>query len=107
MKKEELLLLLLHMLVVFLREHFIKNDLVSEDSFPEYNALKITPAHIYKSKAEHKKAMFILLTRLVELISEENFSKKEESKDSSFVLIITGLLIDLIELKFKVVFMSI
>ena len=62
--------------MVHLKEYFIDEGIAFEDSFPEYNALKITPLHIHKSKAEHKNAVFILAKELVALVSEEKPTKE-------------------------------
>lgn len=70
MRKEELIQL--HMLLAHLKKHFEDNGMVSE--FEQYHSLQISPAHIHRSKAEHKQAIFVLGTELASLISEDEFS---------------------------------
>jgi len=70
MRKEELIQL--HMLLAHLKKHFEDNGMNSE--FEQYHSLQISPAHIHRSKAEHKQAIFVLGTELASLISEDEFS---------------------------------
>lgn len=40
--------------------------------FSEYDDLYITPIHVHKSKDDHKKAIFILSSKLSMIVAEEN-----------------------------------
>ncbi|MDY6964574.1 MAG: UPF0058 family protein [Halobacteriota archaeon] len=70
MRKEELIQL--HMLLAYLKKYFEANGM--DDEFEKYQSLNISPAHIHRSKAEHKQAIFILGTELASLISDDEFS---------------------------------
>ncbi len=57
MHKEELVLL--H-LTLFYIKRFFEEVGIANGHFREYDKLGIKPVHIHKSKAEHKKAVFLL-----------------------------------------------
>jgi len=62
----------IHSLLVQIRNLISKNGYT--DDFIEYDALKITPLHIHRSKAEHKHAIFILGKELATSISSDESS---------------------------------
>lgn len=70
MHKDELIAL--HQMLSEIKEHF--EELHSEIKFSQYNALKINPSHVHKSKLEHKYAIFILATELAEAMSGVDFA---------------------------------
>lgn len=67
MHKEELIQL--HTYMAQMKRYFEKHGVV--DDFDEYKALSISPVHIHRSKADHKRAIFILGGELAHLMSRE------------------------------------
>ncbi|MDY6930604.1 MAG: UPF0058 family protein [Halobacteriota archaeon] len=70
MRKEELIQL--HMLLAHMKKYFEIEGMDAE--FEKYQELNISPAHIHRSKAEHKQAIFVLGTELASKISDDEFS---------------------------------
>ncbi|MDD2439449.1 MAG: UPF0058 family protein [Methanosarcinaceae archaeon] len=68
MHKEELIQL--HTYMAQMKRYFEKHGVV--DEFDEYKALSISPVHIHRSKADHKRAIFILGGELAHLMSKED-----------------------------------
>ncbi|VUT27457.1 MAG: hypothetical protein SYNGOMJ08_00001 [Candidatus Syntrophoarchaeum sp. GoM_oil] len=71
MHKEELIQL--HMFLVQLKDHFEKEECGLE-SFSNYKQLEITPVHIHRSKADHKRAIFTLSNEIASLVADDEFS---------------------------------
>jgi len=70
MHKEELIHL--HTLLVQVKKFF--EDTGYRGNFQGYQSLQISPVHVHRSKAEHKKAIFMLGNELALVISEDEFS---------------------------------
>ena len=70
MHKEELIHL--HMLLAQMKKYF--EDRKVGDGFPKYQSLSINPVHVHRSKAEHKKAIFILGTEIASILSKDEYS---------------------------------
>ena len=72
MQKDELIQF--HMFLLQLKNHF--EEIVDNNDglvFQFYDKLNITPYMIYKSKREHKLAVFLLSTGIVNLLSNNNY----------------------------------
>lgn len=67
MHKEELIHL--HTLLVQVKRFFENTGYC--DNFQGYRSLHISPVHIHRSKADHKKAIFVLGNELVSVISND------------------------------------
>jgi hypothetical protein len=61
MRKEELLHI--HMLLAQFKKYCEEDGLISD--LRKYDALRISPFEVHRSKEEHKRAIFILCTELV------------------------------------------
>ncbi len=72
MHKDELLEL--HDQLVLIKEYFEQREDVSDDTFEAYEMLDVRPAHVHKSKNEHKHAVFVLGNALANAMSEDEFS---------------------------------
>lgn len=70
MHKEELIHL--HTLMVQMKHYFEETGLAEE--FKEYQSLQISPVHVHRSKAEHKRAIFTLGNELANMLAEDEFS---------------------------------
>ncbi len=70
MRKEELIHL--HILLAQLKKYF--EDKGMESGFGSYATLNISPAHIHRSKAEHKQAIFMLGNELASIITDDKNS---------------------------------
>jgi hypothetical protein len=66
MYKEELILI--HQLMVYLMRFLIDSG-ASDSYFEDYKNLGINPHHIYRTKAEHKYAVFLLAKGISEIMS--------------------------------------
>ena len=53
-----------------MKRYFERHGLTHE--FDEYKALSISPVHIHRSKADHKRAIFILGGELATLMSRDD-----------------------------------
>ncbi len=77
MQKDELIQF--HMFLLQLKNHL--EDMVDNNNgleFKSYDKLNITPYQIYKSKREHKLAVFTLSIGIANLLSYNNFSGFEK-----------------------------
>ncbi|MEA2033001.1 MAG: UPF0058 family protein [Euryarchaeota archaeon] len=72
MKKEELVHL--HMLLAQLKEYCEETGL--DCDFTAYNELDISPFQVYRSKEEHKQAVFVLVTELASMATKTRFPEK-------------------------------
>lgn len=72
MHKDELLEL--HRQMVIIKDYFANREDISSDTFETYEMLDVRPAHVHKSKSEHKHAVFVLGNSLAEAMSEDEFS---------------------------------
>jgi len=61
-------LITLHQILVEIKEYFQKTR--PESKFSEYESLKITPMQLYKSKLEHKHAIFVLGNEIANIMKE-------------------------------------
>ena len=71
MNKEELIQL--HTFLLQLKNHLdnmVENK--SGEEFQSYDRLNVTPYQVYKSKREHKLAIFTLSTGIANLLSDNN-----------------------------------
>lgn len=68
MHKEELIQL--HTYMAQMKRYFERHGVTQE--FDEYKALSISPVHIHRSKADHKRAIFILGGELASLMSRDD-----------------------------------
>jgi len=75
MHKEELIQL--HTYMAQMKRYFERNGLTHE--FDDYKALSISPVHIHRSKADHKRAIFILGGELANLKSRDDFISDGQS----------------------------
>ena len=75
MHKEELIQL--HTYMAQMKRYFEKNGITHE--FDDYKALSISPVHIHRSKADHKRAIFILGGELANLMSRDDFISDGQS----------------------------
>lgn len=66
MHKEELILL--HQMLIDVKEYLQSEN--PETSFSEYDALKISPSQIHRSKMEHKYAIFVLGNEIAKAMKE-------------------------------------
>ena len=71
MHKEELIQLHTYM------AQMERNGITHE--FDDYKALSISPVHIHRSKADHKRAIFILGGELANLMSRDDFISDGQS----------------------------
>ncbi|HOT93938.1 MAG TPA: UPF0058 family protein [Methanoregulaceae archaeon] len=70
MHKDELIVL--HRMLAEIKEYF---ESASPDLlFTQYNALRITPAQVHKSKLEHKYAIFVLGSEIANAMKTVEFS---------------------------------
>ncbi len=60
-----------------MKRYFERNGLTHE--FDDYKALSISPVHIHRSKADHKRAIFILGGELANLMSRDDFISDGQS----------------------------
>jgi len=77
MQKDELIQF--HMFLLQLKNHL--EDMVDNNDglvFQSYDKLYVTPYHIYKSKREHKLAVFILSKGIANLLSNNNYPDLEK-----------------------------
>jgi len=77
MQKDELIQF--HMFLLQLKNHL--EEIVDNNDglvFQFYNKLNVTPYQIYKSKREHKLAVFILSMGIANLLSYNNFPGLEK-----------------------------
>jgi hypothetical protein len=75
MHKEELIQL--HTYMAQMKRYFERNGITHE--FDDYKALSISPVHIHRSKADHKRAIFILGGELANLMSRDDFISDGQS----------------------------
>ncbi len=81
MQKEELIFI--HMTLAQVKRFFEEAG-ISNGHFETYNQLNISPVHIHRSKADHKKAIFCLCKDISGILKRENieeyskFSKVQE-----------------------------
>jgi len=75
MHKEELIQL--HTYMAQMKRYFERNGITHE--FDDYKALSISPVHIHRSKADHKRAIFILGGELANLMSRDEFISDGQS----------------------------
>jgi hypothetical protein len=75
MHKEELIQL--HTYMAQMKRYFERNGITHE--FDDYKALSISPVHIHRSKADHKRALFILGGELANLMSRDDFISDGQS----------------------------
>ncbi len=75
MHKEELIQL--HTYMAQMKRYFERNGITQE--FDDYKALSISPVHIHRSKADHKRAIFILGGELANLMSRDDFISDGQS----------------------------
>ncbi len=81
MQKEELIFI--HMTLAQVKRFFEEAG-ISNGHFEYYNQLNISPVHIHRSKADHKKAIFCLCRDISGILKRENieeyskFSKVQE-----------------------------
>ncbi len=68
MKKEELVQL--HLLLLQFKQFCEEHGIVSE--FSHYHQLEISPLQVHRSKEEHKRAIFVLVTELVASLTENS-----------------------------------
>ena len=68
MHKEELIQL--HSYMAQMKRYFERHGITHE--FDDYKALSISPVHIHRSKADHKRAIFILGGELATLMSRDD-----------------------------------
>jgi hypothetical protein len=77
MQKDELIQL--HMFLLQLKNHL--EEMVDNNGgrvFQSYEKLYVTPYHIYKSKREHKLAVFLLSRGIANLLSYNNYPDSEK-----------------------------
>jgi hypothetical protein len=67
MYKDELIHL--HRLLIYLMKFLIDNG-VKKSLFKDYTALNISPHHIHRTKAEHKYAIFVLSSRISNVLAK-------------------------------------
>jgi hypothetical protein len=48
-----------------------------DQDFDEYREMGVKPAHAHKSKPEHRKALQVLSSTIVESLSEQDYSEPE------------------------------
>jgi hypothetical protein len=60
-----------------MKRYFERNGITHE--FDDYKALSISPVHIHRSKADHKRAIFILGGELANLMSRDDFISDGQS----------------------------
>ncbi|MEN6444238.1 MAG: UPF0058 family protein [Methanoregula sp.] len=70
MHKEELISL--HQMLYDVKDYF--EEVNPDLKFIQYGALKITPAHMHKSKMEHKYAIFVLGTEIANAMKDVDYS---------------------------------
>ena len=77
MQKDELIQF--HMFLLQLKNH-LEGMVDNNDGleFQSYDKLNVTPYHIYKSKREHKLAVFTLSRGIANLLSQNNFPGLEK-----------------------------
>lgn len=68
MHKDELITL--HQILVEIKDYFQK--IRPELKFSEYESLKITPMQLYKSKLEHKHAIFVLGNEIANIMKDQD-----------------------------------
>ena len=68
MHKDELIAL--HQILVEIKDYFQKSR--PELKFSGYESLKITPMQLYKSKLEHKHAIFVLGNEIANIMKEHD-----------------------------------
>ena len=68
MHKEELIQL--HTYMAQMKRYFERRGITHESD--DYKALSISPVHIHRSKADHKRAIFILGGELANLMSRDD-----------------------------------
>jgi len=77
MQKDELIQL--HTFLLQLKTHL--DDMVDNNDgleFQSYDKLNVTPCHVYKSKREHKLAVFTLSKGIATLLSHNNYPGLEK-----------------------------
>lgn len=61
----------IHQFLVYILK-YLENTYDIRDECVEYLELNISPHHIHRTKAEHKRAIFVLSTTISEIISKED-----------------------------------
>lgn len=70
MHKDELIQL--HTLMAQIKKQFEQMGI--ENTFGEYDSLSISPLHVHRSKAEHKRAIFVLGNDIASALSQDDIS---------------------------------
>ena len=60
-----------HQFLVYMLKYLVEDDEI-ESYCKEYISLKINPHHIHRTKAEHKKAIFILCCSISNIVESKN-----------------------------------
>jgi hypothetical protein len=76
MKKEEWMQL--HTLLVQVKRYCEEQGL--DCDFSKYNALGITPSHVYRRKGEHKQAVFVLAAEFAAMAKRSDIRSKKHSE---------------------------
>ena len=80
MYKDEMIQL--HQFLVYVLKYLAEDDQITNDC-SEYIALKISPHHIHKTKAEHKYAIFVLCKIISQLIADKDYESFPEGVRNS------------------------
>ena len=71
----------MHILLRYIREYFEDSGWPLGSGFGKYDSLAVLPNQIYKSKEEHKKAVFLLAKGLSMIVFAGNQSHVEQMRN--------------------------
>lgn len=72
MHKDELIQM--HTLLCQIKSHIESSAAAAETWFAEYRSMGISPLHVHRSKAEHKRAIFVLGKEISSYLAQGEYS---------------------------------
>ncbi|MBE6500262.1 MAG: UPF0058 family protein [Methanobrevibacter thaueri] len=86
MYKDEMIQM--HQFLVYVLKYLAEDDQIRNDC-SEYITLKISPHHIHKTKAEHKRAIFVLCKIISEIIADREDNSIPDNVRNSLADLVT------------------
>ena len=78
----------MHQFLVYVLKYLAEDDQIRNDC-SEYITLKISPHHIHKTKAEHKRAIFVLCKIISEIIADREDNSIPDNVRNSLADLVT------------------
>jgi len=88
MYKDEMIQM--HQFLVYVLKYLAEDDQIRNDC-SEYITLKISPHHIHKTKAEHKRAIFVLCKIISEIIADREDNSIPDNVRNSLADLVTRI----------------